>query len=261
MHLRSVAVPLSLLALLAIPSPVRADRLVGQAAYARAQQNAERRSGGFIRYGLHITKDGILAGLVGAGAGYLLGGPGSAVDWGLKGATGGLVWGSATGGSKSGVFKHSTRAFAKADLAEIKGQFIRKHYYKVKGIVWSAVESGVVGGAASGALGLCLGGPAAVVPSALTGGAFSTALGAASGVLRAYVAPVLKRASMGWSLSRASSALKHLERDPSNPAWRDDVSKQLSKVQAKQQNIPRLSEGQSERYQDLMARAARLGIR
>jgi len=261
MHLRSVAVPLSLLALLAIPNPVRADRMVGQAAYARAQVNAERRSGGFIRYGLHITKDGIVAGLLGAGAGYLLGGPGAAAEWGLKGATGGLVWGSATGGSKSGVFKHSTRAFAKADLAEIKGQFVRKHYYKVKGIIWSGVESGVVGSAASGALGLCLGGPAAVVPSAITGGLFSSALGAATGVVRAYVAPFLQRRSLGWSISRASSALKHLERDPGNPAWRDDVVKRLGQVQAKQQNIPRLSESQSERVQDLVARAARLGLR
>jgi hypothetical protein len=255
---RSLALPIALLALLAAPAAGRAERLVGHDAYARAQAGAERRPGGFFKYGFHIAKGGILYGVLAGAAGYFIAGPSAALEWAGKGATGGMVWRSATGGSKSGVFKRSARSFAKADLAEVKGQPIRKHYHKLKGVVWSAVESGVVGGAASGTLGLFLGGPANAIPSAITGGLLGSAFGAATGVAKAYVVPFFKRRSLDWSLSRAASALAHLERDPANPAWRDEVAKRLAQVHAKKENLPRLSEGQSQRYVELGARAARL---
>jgi len=169
MRAASLALPLALLTL-TLSAPVHAnEQLVGHEAYARAQAGSARRSGGFFRYGWHITKGAILYGALGAGAGYFLGGPAAAIDWGTKGAIGGSAWRAATGGSKCGVFKRSGRAVAKADLCEAKGQSIRKHYYKIKGIVWSAVESGVVSGVASGAIGTLFGGPASTIPSAIGG--------------------------------------------------------------------------------------------
>jgi hypothetical protein len=253
-----IAFPLALLALtLSAPSHAR-EQLVGHDAYAKAQEGAARRSGGFFRYGWHVTKGAILYGALGAGAGYFLGGPAAAIEWGSKGAIGGSAWRAATGGSKCGVFKRSGRAFAKADLCEAKGQSVRKHYYKVKGIVWSAVEGGVVSGVASGALGTLFGGPASTVPSALGGCALGTAFGAASGICKAYVVPVFRSFSMSSALRRANRALGRLEREPSNPAWRDEVASRLADVHTKKEKMPRLSDGQTRRYLELSTRVSRL---
>jgi len=130
-----------------LPSLALADRsepYVGRAAYAQAREGAAPRSGGLLRYGWHVTKGGVLFGLLGAGAGYFLGGPAAAAEWGIKGAGGGVAWRATFGSDGTGISKHSGRAFAKADLHEAQGHFLRKHYYKVKGVVWSAVEGGVV---------------------------------------------------------------------------------------------------------------------
>lgn len=251
------ALPLALLAL-TLASPGRAEQLVGHDAYARAQAGSAPRSGGFFRYGWHVAKGTVLYGALGAGIGYFVGGPAAAIDWGTKGAIGGASWRAATGGSKCGVFKRSGRAFAKADLCEAKGQSIRKHYYKLKGIVWSTVESGVVSGVASGAIGTLFGGPASTLPSAMGGCVLGAGFGAVSGVCKAYVVPIFRSISMSAALRRASSALAHLEREPGNPAWRDEVASRFAAVHAKKESMPRLSDGQTRRYLELSARIGRL---
>lgn len=240
---------------IALAEPV--EPYVPRVAYERAQRAAAPRSGGLLRYGWRVTKGAVLFGALGAGVGYFLGGPAAAAEWGVKGAGGGAAWRATLGSDGSGITKHSGRALAEADVQEAKGHFLRKHYYKVKGVAWSAVEGGVISGVASGAFGLILGGPASVVPSMMGGGLLGTAFGTVSGLAKAYVVPFFKRRSLGWSMSRARGALSALEEEPSNPALRDEARTRLQLVREKLESIPRLSSGQTRAYDALIQRAAR----
>lgn len=251
----------SLCIALVLPVLVRAESPAGRIAVERAQRGAERRRGGLIRHGFHVATRAALAGIVGGGAGYFMGGPATAMTWGTRAAGAGGALSSLTGASRTGIFKHSSRSFAKADLAEAKGQLIRKHFYKVKGIVWSGVESGVMNGLTMGGIGCLTTGPAGVVPAAVTGAAVGAACGVVYGTARAYVVPFFKRRSLGWSMSRAGRALKRLTREPNNPAWQAEVKQQLARVVAKKENLPRLGWGQTRRYGKLLQQAQQLGLR
>jgi len=239
----------------------RTAPVVGRIAVQRAERQAEGRRGGIIRHGFHVASRAVLSGLVGGGAGYFVGGPGVAMDWGVKAAGAGGALSSLLSSGKTGIYKHSNRAFAKATLAEARGQTIRKHYNKLKGIVWSGVECGAVNGLTTGGIGCVVSGPAGIVPSAVTGGLVGGAFGLASGTARAYVVPFFKRRSLGWSMSRARSALKQLAREPANPAWQAEATRRLQKVQSKKENLPRLGSGQTRRFNNLAQMAQQLGQR
>jgi hypothetical protein len=231
---------------------------VGRRAVESAERGAERSRGGFFRHTWHVATRTVLAGAIGGGAGYYFGGPALAMDWGTKAAGGGAALSSMTGAGRSGVFKRSNRCFAKADLAQAKGQVVRKHFYKLEGIVWSGVECGVVNALTSGGIGCLTGGPAAVVPAATTGAIVGGACGVVVGATKAYVVPFFKRRSLGWSMHRAGRALKKLAREPQNPAWQGEVQKQLRRVRDKKERIPRLGWGQARRYQRLAEQAREL---
>lgn len=231
---------------------------VGEVAVQRAQRGAQKRRGGFFRHGWYVATRTALSGALGAGAGYVVGGPSAAMSWGTKAAGAGAALSSMTGGSRTGAFKRSDRCFAKADLAEAKGQLVRKHFFKLGGIVWSGVECGVVNGVTMAGLGCLFNGPAGAIPAGITGATVGAVCGAAAGTTRAYVVPFFKRRSLGWSISRANSALKHLAREPDNPAWQAEATRQLRKVQAKKDRLPRLGWGQARRFNKLATRTRQL---
>jgi hypothetical protein len=229
---------------------------VGRVAYERARQQAAPQKGGLFRYSWRVTTGAVLTGALGAGAGYLLGGPGAAASWAMKGAGGGALWRSTFGSGSSGITKHSARSFAKADIQEAEGHFFRKHFYKMKGVAWSAVENGLVGVAANGGLGLMLGGPALAVPMMLKGGMFGVGIGAVVGIARGYVIPFFKRRSLGWSMHSARRAVAALDREPNNPALINDALARLQQVRDKRESLPRLSSGQARSYEKLVQRLA-----
>lgn len=199
-------------------NPIGVNR-VGSAAVAAARLRVQPRSGGFFRYGWRVTKGSVLSGGICAGAGYFVGGPTLAMSWGTKGAGAGCAVSSMSGGG-TGVFKRSDRCFARAVLAEADGQCVRKHYYKLKGIVWSGVESGATNAVTMGGFGALFTGPTGVLPAAATGAVYGAAFGVAVGTTRAYVVPFFQRRSLGWSMGRASRALSKLERIPTTRAGR-----------------------------------------
>jgi hypothetical protein len=240
--------------------PVRVNR-VGSVAVAVAARRAEKRKGGFFRYGWRVSKGSLLTGGLGAGVGYFVGGPGVAMDWGRKGAGMGCAISSMSTAGSSGVYKRSDRCFAKAVLAEANGQQLKKHWYKMKGIVLSGVESGATNAVTMGGFGLFFSGPTGVLPSAGVGAAVGGTLGVAFGATRAYAVPFFKRRSLGWSLGRASRALGKLEKDPSSAKWQAAAKKHLAKVRAKKDNIPLISKRHARRYGELIQRAQRLGQR
>jgi len=247
------------LSLLLLPAgQVQAASPVGGVAVAKAQRNAAPRRGGFIRHAWHTTKGAIFSGAVGAGIGYLLSGPAGAINIGVRSAGGGAAFSSMTGGGRTGVFKRSARCFAKADLAEAKGQVLRKHFNKIKGVAWCGVESAAVNAVTMGGLGCVISGPAGVVPAATTGAVIGGCFGVVTGAAQAYVVPFFKRRSLGWSMHKAGRALKHLAQEPDNPAWQAEAMTQLRKVQTKKDRIPRLGNGQAQRYQQLAAQAQQL---
>jgi hypothetical protein len=230
------------------------NRRVGQVAYQNAQAITQTRGGGILSHTWHVTKGTVLAGACGFGVGYLLGGPGMAINIGARAAGGGAMWRSFETG-QSRLYLPSERAFAKSCLAEIDGHGFKKQMCKAKGIVLSGLETGASNALFLGGLGALFGGPAGIVANATAGFVGGTIFGVGAGICRAYIAPAFRNFSMNRALGKAEKALDKLERDPSNNRLQVQAQERLGKVLVKSNNIPLLSEKQTARFDLLRARA------
>ncbi|MCA9667806.1 MAG: hypothetical protein KC503_19535 [Myxococcales bacterium] len=255
-HRTSFAVTLA--ALVAFTTPARAEpqTIVGARAIARAQHNLQR-GGGFRRLAGRMVKNGAVSGLVGGVVGLIAFGPAGGVASAVGSAA---LGGSATavlGAHSANVFKRSSRAFARADLAEVEGRTAAKHWNKLKGVLWNGVEAGLLAGGIGAGAGLVVPGVGSVA-AATTCATVGAAAGAAVGACRAYVAPFVKRRVLGFNMWRASRALAKLEKNPSSERALGKVTSLLSKIRTKKDNIARLGNGQSKRYLELSQRVERL---
>jgi hypothetical protein len=237
------------------PSAALAQRRVSEAAYLRAKALQEGKRGGILSHGWHLTKGAVLTGACGFGVGYVLGGPALAANLGVRAAGGGVFFRNFNT-ERSGLFRPSDRAFAKACIAEIDGHGFKKQLCKLKGVVLSGLEMGAYNAAFLGGLGAIMAGPAGLAANATAGFVGGGIFGVASGLCRAYVAPGVRSFMMNRSLAKAEKTLAKLERDPSNQNLLGKAHEQLGKVLERADRIPVLSAKQTARFDALRERAA-----
>lgn len=224
-------------------------RRIGPIAKARAEalQNTER--GSPRAYAKEVGKMSALSGLIGGGIGLLLGGVPGAVALGAKAAGSGLFFGHMFSG---GMRKYSTRAFARADLAEIGGDRTAQRAFQLRGIGRTALEDAASVGVLNVGLTALLGG--ALLPAAATGIAAGAALGAVWGAGRAFVAPKVKRWLFDRKMGQVEKLLGQLEQNPADATLAGKLRSQAGKLQNKADRIPVLDAKRTERYESTMSR-------